>query len=67
MAVARSAIAARAARAIFGVSVANSTAVSTGPIVAKKVVKLLSAFSIMDLGLGFVRRRTLSAVVGVGC
>ncbi len=50
MAVARSAIAARAARAIFGVSVANSTAVSTGPMVAKNVVKLLSAVSIMGSG-----------------
>jgi len=32
---------------IFGVSVANNTAASTGPIVAKNVVKLVSAISSM--------------------
>ena len=47
MSVARTAIAARSRRGILGVSVANSTAASTGPMVAKKVVKALSAVSIM--------------------
>ncbi len=47
IAVARRAIAVRSMRDILGVSVANSTAVSTGPMVAKKVVKLVSAVSIM--------------------
>ena len=62
IAVARSAIAARSLRAIFGVSVANSTAVSTGPMVAKKVVKLVRAFSIMAFG-AFLRFTSLGVVV----
>ena len=52
MIVARTAIAARSLALIFGVSVANSTAASTGPMVAKNVVKLVSANSSMALPNG---------------
>ena len=52
MIVARTAMAARSLARIFGVSVANSTAASTGPMVAKNVVKLVSANSSMALPIG---------------
>ena len=63
MMVARTAIAARSLPVIFGVSVANNTAASTGPMVAKKVVKLVSANSSMALPIGAASgaaRRTIS-------